>query len=202
MVISVKFLLIVLIYLFQSYSYSIGPYNLGGWFACSAKKAMEAAGYGFNLLACLVYVKQYRLRKGSVFACHSTQLQSLSIESIDQAPTRETYYKTSFMKVLYCHLQHHNDTIIKTHAGRLLYKYVPLNLFQGFERVVWGFTVRGSGRPNRNCNILTPLLWPSALCLSCSPDAQPEVQRPTLLGDGFLYCILSASSLDPNSSGP
>ena len=32
--------------------------------------------------------------------------------------------------------------------------------------------------------------------------AQPEVQRPTLLGDGFLYCILSASSLDPNSSGP
>ena len=40
------------------------------------------------------------------------------------------------------------------------------------------------------------------LCLSCSPDAQPEVQRPTLLGDGFLYCILSASSLDPNSSGP
>ena len=46
------------------------------------------------------------------------------------------------------------------------------------------------------------LLWPSVLCLSCSPDAQPEAQRPTLLGDGFVYCILSASSLDPNSSGP
>ena len=46
------------------------------------------------------------------------------------------------------------------------------------------------------------LLWPSTLCLSRSPDAQPEAQRPTLLGDGFLYCILSASSLDPNSSGP
>ena len=54
-----------------------------------------------------------------------------------------------------------------------------------------------------NCNILTPLLWPSALCLSYSPDAQPEAQRPSsLLGDGFLYCILSGSSLDPNSSGP
>ena len=26
--------------------------------------------------------------------------------------------------------------------------------------------------------------------------------RPTLLGASFLYCILSASSLDPNSSGP
>ena len=46
------------------------------------------------------------------------------------------------------------------------------------------------------------LLWPSTLCLSRSPSAQPEAQWPTLLGDGFLYCILSASSLDPNSSGP
>ena len=40
------------------------------------------------------------------------------------------------------------------------------------------------------------------LCLSCSPDAQPEVMAYTLLGDGFLYCILSTSSLDPNSSVP
>ena len=44
------------------------------------------------------------------------------------------------------------------------------------------------------------------LCLSCSPDAQLEVQRPTLLGDGFLYCILSATSLVPKlhrgSRGP
>ena len=28
--------------------------------------------------------------------------------------------------------------------------------------------MRGSWRPNINCNILTPLLWPSALCLSRS----------------------------------
>ena len=33
----------------------------------------------------------------------------------------------------------------------------------------------------QNCNILTPLLWPSALCLSLSPDAQPEAQGLTLL---------------------
>ena len=26
---------------------------------------------------------------------------------------------------------------------------------------MWGFTVRGRWRPNINCNILTPLLWPS-----------------------------------------
>ena len=70
---------------------------------------------------------------------------------------------------------------------------------KGSRRVTEGLRVRGSWRPNRNCNILTPNLWPSALCLSCSPAGQPEAQRPTLLGDGFLYCILSASSLDPNS---
>ena len=37
---------------------------------------------------------------------------------------------------------------------------------------------------------------------SFSRAAQPEAQRPTLLGDGFLYCILSASSPYLNSSGP
>ena len=36
--------------------------------------------------------------------------------------------------------------------------------------------MRGSWRSN--CNILTPNLWPSALCLSRSLDAQPEAQRP------------------------
>ena len=33
---------------------------------------------------------------------------------------------------------------------------------------MWGFTVSRSWKPNINCNILTPLLWPSALCLSRS----------------------------------
>ena len=48
--------------------------------------------------------------------------------------------------------------------------------------------------------MLTPTF--STLCLSRSPDAQPEVLGSTLLDAGFLYCILSTSSLDPNSSGP
>ena len=64
--------------------------------------------------------------------------------------------------------QRHNDKV----AGRLLRKNIYLSLYL-FDRVVWGFTVRGSWRPNRNCT----------LCLSRSPDAQPEAQRPTLLGD-------------------
>ena len=58
--------------------------------------------------------------------------------------------------------------------------------------------VRGSWRPNRNCNILTQLLWPSGLSFSfswCSTGG------PGAHSTGFLYYILSATSLDPNSSG-
>ena len=92
-------------------------------------------------------------------------------------------------------------------AGRLLYKYMYLPLYyKGSKRVTQGLRVRGSWRPNINCNILTPLLWPSALCISRSPDAQPEALGSTLLGAGFLYCILSATSLVPKlhrgSRGP
>ena len=123
------------------------------------------------------------------------------------------FNEIKYFLLFYCHLLIHaeiyiyiywihTDAMIKTHAGRLLYN-VPLTLFVRFEKVIQGLRMRGSWRPNRNCNILTPNLWPSTLCLSRSPDAQPEAQRPrSLLDDGFLYCILSASSLDPNSSGP
>ena len=37
------------------------------------------------------------------------------------------------------------------------------------KRVTQGFTVRGSWRPNRTAIYWPPLLWPSVLCLSCSP---------------------------------
>ena len=52
---------------------------------------------------------------------------------------------------------------------------------KGSKRVTQGFAVRGSWRLNKDCNLLTPLLWPSALCLSRSPDAQTEGRGPTLL---------------------
>ena len=64
--------------------------------------------------------------------------------------------------LMYMFMRHHNDTIIKTHEGRRretsLTKYIPLTLLQRFVQVLH---VRGSWRPNINCNILTPLLWPS-----------------------------------------
>ena len=64
----------------------------------------------------------------------------------------------------------------------------------------------GSWRPNITATFWPLLLWPSTLCRSRSPDAQPEALRSTLLGAGFLYCILSATSLVPKlhrgSRGP
>ena len=76
-----------------------------------------------------------------------------------------------------------------------LTKYFPLTLLQGFERGIQGLRVRGS------CNILTPKLMAvnvgSFSFFWCSTGALGS----TLLGAGFLYCILSASSLDLNSSG-
>ena len=99
--------------------------------------------------------------------------------------------------------QRHNNK----DAGRLLYKYMYLSLYcKGLKRVTQGLCVRGSWRPNITATFWPLLLWPSALCLSCS-DAQPEAQWPSsLLDDGFLYCILSATSLVPKlhrgSRGP
>ena len=51
----------------------------------------------------------------------------------------------------------HNDTMIKTDAGRLLEQNMYLSLYcKGSKRVTQGLRVRGSWWPNRNCNILTP----------------------------------------------
>ena len=62
-----------------------------------------------------------------------------------------------------------------------------------FKVCVW----KGSGDRTETAIFWPPLLWPSTLCLSCSPDAQPEALGSTLLGAGFLYCILSSTSLVP-----
>ena len=49
------------------------------------------------------------------------------------------------------------DAIIKTHTGRLLYKYLSLYC-KGSKRFTQGLRVRGRWRSNINCNILTPTL--------------------------------------------
>ena len=60
--------------------------------------------------------------------------------------------------MLYCHLQHHNDTIIKTDAGRLLYKNMYLSLYCKGSKRLFGVCVWEGVGPNRNCNIFTPTL--------------------------------------------
>ena len=105
--------------------------------------------------------------------------------------------------LLYRHLQHHNDTINKQTQEdffiNIFTSHFIVRVRKGLLKVcVW----EGVGDRTETAIFWPPLLWPSTLCLSRSPDVQPEDQRPTLLGDGFLYCILSASSPDTNSSRP
>ena len=96
--------------------------------------------------------------------------------------------------------------MIKTHAMKktqedFFNKYIYLSLYcKGSKTVVWGSTVRGSSN-------ITAIFWPNCygrqrcvfLVLQGCSIGDPG---PTLLGDSFLYCILSAPSLVPNSSGP
>ena len=99
--------------------------------------------------------------------------------------------------------------MIKTHAMTKTQEDFLNNIYlslycKGSKRVTQGLHVRGSWRPN-----ITEIFWPQSysrqrcvflvLVLQGSSTGGPG---PTLLDAGFLYCILSSSSLDPNSSGP
>ena len=101
--------------------------------------------------------------------------------------------------LLYTHLQHHNDTIIKMQEdffNKIFTSHFITRVRKGLLKVcVW----EGAGDRTETAIFCPPLLRPSTLCLSRSPDAQPEALGSTLLCDGFLYSILSASSLEPNS---
>ena len=88
-------------------------------------------------------------------------------------------------------------------AGRLLYKNIlPLTLLQGFERVVQGLHVRGSWRPNINCNIylpVNPTVMTVTLCLvllmlGSTPSGFP---RTPSVGCGFPYHIWSLAVWNP-----
>ena len=100
--------------------------------------------------------------------------------------------------LLYCHLQHHNDTIIKIDAERLLYKYMYLSLYcKGSKRVTQGLRVRGCWRS---------IFWPhydrQRCCLSRSPDAQPEAQGPLCWVMAFLTASYQQLLWTPTHQGP
>ena len=103
--------------------------------------------------------------------------------------------------VLYSHLQHHNDTIIKTQEDFFIKIYTSpfiVRVRKGLHKVcLWE-----GARDRTELQHFDPhIMAVSVVSFSFSRAAQPEARRPSLLGDGFLYCILSATSLDPNSSG-
>ena len=70
---------------------------------------------------------------------------------------------------------------------------------KGSNRVTQSFTVRGSWRPNKDCNILTPTLMAiSVVSFSFSRAAQWEARGLSfLLSAGFLYLVLSLTTLVP-----
>ena len=110
-----------------------------------------------------------------------------------------------FHRLLYSHTHVHTgyiltQSIIKTRED--FFNNIYLSLYcKGWKRVAQGLRVRESWRSN-----ITAIFWPQTydrhvvafLFFWCSTGAMGS----TLLGAGFLYRILSASSLDPNSSGP
>ena len=74
--------------------------------------------------------------------------------------------------MLYCHLhtcrKNHNYTMIKDER-RLLYKIYTSQFICKVRKGCMGFHCERELETKHNCNILTPLLWPSALCLPRSP---------------------------------
>ena len=101
-----------------------------------------------------------------------------------------------------CSCRIHTDAMNNRRAKNSLTKYLPLTLLQGFVKGYLRFACERELEIEHNCNILSSkLMAVNVVSFSffwCSTGAL----RSTLLGAGFLYCILSASSLDPNSSGP
>ena len=120
------------------------------------------------------------------------------------------YLSAQFVLVLYTHIINmlkytytyicwiHTDAMNNRRAKTSL-KNIPLNLFERFERVLLWQAV---GDWTKTVIYWLPLLWPSALCLSRSPDAQPVARGPSsLLSAGLLYHILSLTHLISNSIG-
>ena len=99
----------------------------------------------------------------------------------------------------YSHVPYHNDTIIKTHAwitdGMIRTQediFIQIHTSHFIARVRKGcsrFACERALETEPNWNILTPKLWPSALCLSRSPG--PLNRSPGVYSAG---CWLSTKS--------
>ena len=80
--------------------------------------------------------------------------------------------------------------------------YVPLTFLPGFEKSCSKFACERELEVEHHCDILTPKLMAVSIVSFSFSRCWTGALGSTLLGAGFLYCIVSASSLGPNSSGP
>ena len=85
-------------------------------------------------------------------------------------------------------MQNHNDDTIKT-SDTVFWK-IYLSLY------LKGLCVRGSWRPNRNCNILTPTLMAINVSFPFSWAAQPGTWGPASQCAGFSLPHLISNSLN------
>ena len=101
---------------------------------------------------------------------------------------------------IYMFMQHHNDTIIKTHEGRKqedFFNNIFTSHFIARVRKGWSrFACERVLETEHKLHILTPLLWPSRCVFLVLLDAQPEVLGSTA------GCWLSLWHLISIFSGP
>ena len=94
----------------------------------------------------------------------------------------------------------HNDTIIKTQKDffrKICTTHFIVRVRKGYSR----FACERELETEQNWNILTPTFMAvNVVSFSFSRAAQPESQGPNSLL-AFSTTLLSATSLDPNSSG-
>ena len=126
-----------------------------------------------------------------------------TVDNIDNVVTSKSVCYIVICIYIYIHMQHHNETINKQTSEDFFRKICTSHFIVRVRKGYLRFYGERELETEHNCNILTPTLMAvSVVSFLFSWDAQPEAQGPSsLLDDGFLYCILSATSLDPNSIG-
>ena len=103
--------------------------------------------------------------------------------------------------MLYSHLPYHKDTIIKAQVDffrKIFTSHFIVTVRKGYSR----FACERVLETEQKLQYFNPIVMAVSIVSFSFSRCSTGGQRPTLLGDGFLYCILSATSLDPNSSEP
>ena len=137
--------------------------------------------------------------------CHSCEFRFHRFESCVQTPNIFCVILSSADSCRNIHIyagyiltQWTTDARNDKDAGRLLYKiYLPLTLFVRVRKGCVGFYCERELGTEHNWNILTPKLWPSALCLSRYPGLLNR--RPRAHSAGWWLSLLHLISI---FSGP